>query len=151
MPGYESFFINMPSYKDIKSYQNDIWYHYNGNIIRETMILILTQTWYSQFILMKMIKPRKSDMRTRGKSIRDWEYQLSKRNCIGLLYCPVEYAKIQTSWASYQICNIAGCACAGKAGNVFPATDLERDRWLATLTCITIRAWRMCRTACRDR
>ena len=27
-----------------------------------------------------------------------------------------------TQWASYQIRKIAGCACAGNAGNVFPAT-----------------------------
>ena len=25
-------------------------------------------------------------------------------------------------WASYQIRKIAGCACAGNAGNVFPTT-----------------------------
>ena len=27
-------------------------------------------------------------------------------------------------WASYQIRKIAGCACAGNAGNVFPTTAL---------------------------
>ena len=27
------------------------------------------------------------------------------------------------SWASCQICKIAGCTCAGNAGKVFPATD----------------------------
>ena len=30
--------------------------------------------------------------------------------------------KRQPQWASYQIRNIAVCACAGNAGNVFPAT-----------------------------
>ena len=29
-------------------------------------------------------------------------------------------------WASYQIHEIAGCACAGNAGNVFPATDFRK-------------------------
>ena len=29
------------------------------------------------------------------------------------------------TWASYQIRKIAGCACAGNAGNVFPATDFK--------------------------
>ena len=29
-------------------------------------------------------------------------------------------------WASYQIRNIAGCACAGNAGNVFPRRRLQR-------------------------
>ena len=31
-----------------------------------------------------------------------------------------------TPWASYQIRNIAGCACAGNAGNVFPHRWLQR-------------------------
>ena len=42
-------------------------------------------------------------------------------------------------WASYG-------ACAGNAGNVLPATVGKRS-----LSCITARAWRMCRDACRDR
>ena len=56
-----------------------------------------------------------------------------------------------SSWASYQIRKIAGCACAGNAGNVFPATDFKGNRLLATLACITARASRTCRDACRDR
>ena len=32
------------------------------------------------------------------------------------------------SWASYLIRKIAGCACAGNAGNVFPATDFKGNR-----------------------
>ena len=31
-------------------------------------------------------------------------------------------------WASYQIRKNAGCACAGSAGNVFPATDFKGNR-----------------------
>ena len=31
-------------------------------------------------------------------------------------------------WASYQIRKIAGCVCAGNAGNVFPATDFKENR-----------------------
>ena len=31
-------------------------------------------------------------------------------------------------WASYQIRKIAGCVCAGNAGNVFPATDFKGNR-----------------------
>ena len=42
---------------------------------------------------------------------------------------------------------IAGCACAGNAGNVFPSHWLQ----LAIPTCITARAWRTCRDACQDR
>ena len=51
-----------------------------------------------------------------------------------------------TPWASCQIRKIVGCACAGNAGNVFPS-----HRGLAIPTCITARAWRTCRAACRDR
>ena len=34
--------------------------------------------------------------------------------------------KIKPPWASCQIGKIVGCACAGNAGNVFPATDFKR-------------------------
>ena len=33
--------------------------------------------------------------------------------------------KEPVTWASYQIRQIAVCACAGNAGNVFPATDFK--------------------------
>ena len=36
-------------------------------------------------------------------------------------YCPGT-----VSWASYQIRKIAGCACAGNAGNVFPRRRFQR-------------------------
>ena len=54
-------------------------------------------------------------------------------------------------WASYQICKIAGCAFAGNAGNVFLATDVKGNRFLATPACIMKRAPGTCRDACRDR
>ena len=38
-------------------------------------------------------------------------------------------------WAYYQICKIASCACAGNAGNVFPATDFKGNRLLAIPVC----------------
>ena len=34
----------------------------------------------------------------------------------------------QTAWASHQTCEIAGCACARNAGNVFPTTDFKGNR-----------------------
>ena len=37
----------------------------------------------------------------------------------------------------YQIRRIAGCAYAGNAGGVFPATDFKGNRWLAIPACIT--------------
>ena len=44
-------------------------------------------------------------------------------------------------WVSYQIRKIAGCACAGNAGNVFSATDFKGNRELAIPARITARAW----------
>ena len=35
---------------------------------------------------------------------------------------------VQLPWASYQIRKIAGWACAGNAGNVFPASEVYRSR-----------------------
>ena len=54
-------------------------------------------------------------------------------------------------WASCQIHKIAGCACTGYAGNVFPTTDFKGNRQLAIPACITARTWRTRHDACRDR
>ena len=51
-------------------------------------------------------------------------------------------------WPSLQIHKIAGCACAGNSGNVFPTTDFKGNRHLAIPACITARASRTCRDAC---
>ena len=50
---------------------------------------------------------------------------------------------LYASWASYQIRKIAGCACAGNAGNVFPATDFKgnRDLGMHRGTCVTQVPW----------
>ena len=66
---------------------------------------------------------------------------ISENNCSGFNVMP---------WASYQIRKIARCACARNAGNVFPATDFKGNRGLAIPACITARAPRTCRDACRD-
>ena len=52
------------------------------------------------------------------------------------------------SWASYQIRKIAGCACAGNAGNVFPRHRLQRkplvsDPDMHHGTCVTHVPWCM--------
>ena len=39
----------------------------------------------------------------------------------------------------------------GMPGTFFPAADFTGNRWLAIPACITARAWRTCRDACRDR
>ena len=54
-------------------------------------------------------------------------------------------------WVSYQIRKFAGCACAGNARNVSPTTDFKGSCKLAIPACITARASRTCRDACRDR
>ena len=51
-------------------------------------------------------------------------------------------------WASYQIRKIAGCACAGNAGNVFPRRRFQRkpivgDRGMHHGTCVTHVPWCM--------
>ena len=58
-----------------------------------------------------------------------------------LLYCP-------SPWASYQISKIAGCACAGNAGNVFPRRRFQRkplisDPGMHHGTCVTHVPWCM--------
>ena len=55
------------------------------------------------------------------------------------------------AWASCQIRKIVDCACAGNAGIVFPATAFKGNCQLAIPACITARASRTCRDACRDR
>ena len=62
----------------------------------------------------------------------------------------IQWRMSQTTWASYQIRKIVDCACAGNAGNIFPSTDFKWNRQLAIPACITARAWRTCRDACRD-
>ena len=51
-------------------------------------------------------------------------------------------------WASYQICKIAGCACAGNVGNVFPRRRFQRkplvsDPGMHHGTCVTHVPWCM--------
>ena len=58
------------------------------------------------------------------------------------------YAYDKKQWGSCQIRKIAGCACTGYAGNVFPTTcysdpDMHHDTY--------VRASRTCRDTYRDR
>ena len=55
------------------------------------------------------------------------------------------------AWALRQIRKIERCACAGNAGNVFPATNFKGNRYPVIPACITARASRTCRDACRGR
>ena len=40
----------------------------------------------------------------------------------------IESTRHVLQWASSQIRKSSGCACAGNAGNVFPATDVKGNR-----------------------
>ena len=58
------------------------------------------------------------------------------------------YRKPLNQGTSYQIRKIVGCACAGNAGNVFPATDFKRktlvsDPGMHHVTCVTHVPWCM--------
>ena len=68
----------------------------------------------------------------------------------------VEWAQAapkQPTWASYQICKIAGCACAGNAGNISLSPRVS-DPGIHHGTCVAAiweeANWRTCRDACRD-
>ena len=76
-----------------------------------------------------------------GRAYRElWSFRYVTRNLVA------RTREVSSKWASYQIRKIAGCACAGNAGNVYP-----NHRGLAIPTCITARASRTCRDAWRDR
>ena len=75
---------------------------------------------------------------------------IGNNSCITTQLCRIT-CRNTCPWVSYQIRKIAGCACTGNAGNVFPAIDFKGNRKLAIPACITERASRTCRDACRDR
>ena len=62
--------------------------------------------------------------------------------------CRPQMGPMLTPWASYQIRKIAGCACAGNAGNVFPRRRFQRkpvvsDPGMHHGTCVTHVPWCM--------
>ena len=63
-------------------------------------------------------------------------------------WCARHRNRMVRSWASYQIRKIAGCACAGNAGNVFPRRRFQRkslvnDPDMHHGTCVTHVPWCM--------
>ena len=61
---------------------------------------------------------------------------------------PMKLLPMLSAWASYQIRKIAGCACAGNAGNVFPRRRFQRkplvsDPGMHHGTCVTHVPWCM--------
>ena len=71
----------------------------------------------------------------------------SHQSCVLLAFLAGN-PQVMTSWASYQIRKIAGCACAGNAGNVFPRRRFQRkpivsDPGMHHGTCVTHVPWCM--------
>ena len=69
-----------------------------------------------------------------------------------LIYDHITVFSRVTSWASFQIRTIVGCACTGNTGKVFPRDRLQRkplvnDPDMHHGTCVTHVPW----YACRDR
>ena len=65
-----------------------------------------------------------------------------------IAFCGLLYGTKHLAWASYQIRKIAGCACAGNAGNVFPRRRIQRktrvsDPGMHHGTCVTHVPWCM--------
>ena len=59
-----------------------------------------------------------------------------------------DWPPLMRQWASYQIRKIAGCACAGNAGNVFPHRWFQREPLVSDPgmhhgTCLTHLPWCM--------
>ena len=84
-----------------------------------------------------------------------FSWQFDWFECRWFLFLRVQFRRMSSSelhkWASCQIRNFAGCACAAYVGSVFPATDFKGNLKLATPTCTTARASCTCRDACWDR
>ena len=64
------------------------------------------------------------------------------------MHFEISFAKRRWASASYQIRKIAGCACAGNAGNVFPRRRIQRkplvsDPGMHHCTCVTHVPWCM--------
>ena len=74
--------------------------------------------------------------------------QVPPYQSIGWQLSPPQPPIVSETWASYQIRQIAGCACAGNAGNVFPRRRFQRkllvsDPGMHHGTCVTHVPWCM--------
>ena len=80
-----------------------------------------------------------------------WRYRTSQITCHSTICTSVYSSWLQSKcpqWASYQIRKIAGCACAGNAGNGFPRRGFQRkllvsDPGMHHDTCVTHVPWCM--------
>ena len=82
-------------------------------------------------------------------AIASWQFGVGPRDPgISQPSTDVFYAHLRRAPVADQIRETAGCACAGNAGNVFPATDFKRkplvnDPGVHHVTCVTHVSWCM--------
>ena len=81
-------------------------------------------------------------LETSGDGFRNFTRHISIKRATDLR---CTWATMPWPWASCQIREIIGCACAANGGTFSPSP------WFSIPTYITARAWRTCRSACRDR
>ena len=100
--------------------------------------------WYIKYALLA----RKTSFKMRNYTIVQWKFSIS---CSKLLWIVSEIVNSTLYFhplAFYQIRSIAGCACTGDAGNVFPHRRLQRKPLLKNPgihhgTCVTHVPWCM--------
>ena len=114
--------------------------YFDNNTLSVVMRRLGCTIYYS---IITLFSPTSTDSST--TSTNSFPYIMTLFWC---MFPPLQQSQL---CASYQIRKFAGYACAGNAGNVFPATDFNGNRYLAIPACITARASRTCRDACRDR
>ena len=108
------------------------------------LVLSLTCAWLNGWVNNRAAGDLRSRRPHYDVTVMVYEKQISRAG--RLIYIPQYLWDVITCpWASWQIRKIAGCACR-QCRERFP-----RHRGLAIPTCITARAWRTWRAACRDR
>ena len=124
----------------LRLWEND-WYFKKHNFEKMSLTILSafphTTHWHALFKILQ-----------RCFSLCDWLFLW----CLGawINHLPA-FLMIQFAvgiWASYQIRKIAGCACAGNVGNVFPTRRLQRkplvnDPDMHHGTCVTHVPWCM--------
>ena len=88
----------------------------------------------------KYCKPPIGHIREKDNSRLVYNESIPKHSGCTYIFLLPKIVWMIYQWASYQIRKIAGCACTGNAGNVFPATNFNRNRLLMIPACITARA-----------
>ena len=126
-----SLYGNLPCWTWYKGHYRSIFHIFARNVMRCT--LQWTDCWLKLPCLthLAFLEPLNVPWKVWIRSIKN-KLKLSENyiKCNNVGYSNIEHDKFVidrfVQWASYQIRNIAGCACAGNAGNVFPRRRLQR-------------------------